>query len=112
MLRLAARLLVALAVLTLGSTTLSFFHLVHAQAGKPAPSAKPAPAQPEKMASMSMSGGSKMTEAQKIASAMSAAPASIAKGAAIMDFPATLGGQPRQLRAGTNAGTATISMAK
>ena len=99
--RLAARFLVALAILTTGFTTLSF-HLLHAQAGKPAQTSKPAPAQPQKMGSMSMSGGSKMTDAQKIASAMSAAPASIAKGATIMDFPATPGGQPRQLRAGTN----------
>jgi hypothetical protein len=44
----------------------------------------------------------KMTDAQKITSAMSAAPASISKGATIMDWPATHGGQPRQLRAGTN----------
>ena len=44
----------------------------------------------------------KMTDAQKITNAMSAAPVSIAKGATIMDWPASHGGQPRQLRAGTN----------
>lgn len=43
-----------------------------------------------------------MTDAQKIQSAMSAAPAAIAKDAAIMDWPETPDGQPRQLRAGTN----------
>lgn len=46
--------------------------------------------------------GAKMTDAQKIANAASAAPAEIAKGAAIMDWPDTPNGQPRQLRAGTN----------
>jgi hypothetical protein len=44
----------------------------------------------------------KMTDAQKIANAMSAAPAEISKNATIMDWPATEGGEPRQLRAGTN----------
>jgi hypothetical protein len=43
-----------------------------------------------------------MTDAQKIRNAMSAAPADIAKGATIMDWPAAPGGQPRQLRPGTN----------
>jgi len=38
----------------------------------------------------------------KIAEAMSAAPASISNNATVMDWPATEGGQPRQLRAGTN----------
>jgi hypothetical protein len=45
---------------------------------------------------------SKMTDAAKITNAMSAAPASISKNATIMDWPASPGGQPRQLRAGTN----------
>ena len=44
----------------------------------------------------------KMTDAQKITNAMSAAPASISKNATIMDWPEAAGGQPRQLRAGTN----------
>src|SRR4030095_14629429 len=38
----------------------------------------------------------------KITSALSAAPPSIADKATIMDWPATAGGQPIQLRAGTN----------
>ena len=42
------------------------------------------------------------TDEGKIAEAVSAAPASISNAAAIMDWPATEGGQPRQLRAGTN----------
>jgi hypothetical protein len=44
----------------------------------------------------------KMTKAQKIANAMSAAPAGIAKGATIMDWPATPEGQPTVLQEGTN----------
>ena len=44
----------------------------------------------------------KMTPAQKIANAMSAAPAVISKNATIMDWPEKEGGQPKQLRAGTN----------
>ena len=44
----------------------------------------------------------KLTDAQKIANATSAAPAAIAKNATIMDWPDKEGGQPRQLRAGTN----------
>jgi hypothetical protein len=44
----------------------------------------------------------KMTNAQKIANAMSAAPAQISKNATIMDWPEKEGGQPKQLRAGTN----------
>ena len=44
----------------------------------------------------------KMTTAQKIANAMSAAPAAIGRNATIMDWPEKEGGQPRQLRAGTN----------
>jgi len=38
----------------------------------------------------------------KIRNAMSAAPDSVASAAAIMDWPATAGGKPTQLRAGTN----------
>jgi hypothetical protein len=91
----AARFLVPLAVLASGAVFLSV-HRAQAQA------TNPAPASPQKMGGMSMSGGSKMTDAQKIASAMSAAPTSIAKGATIMDFPATSDGKPSQLRAGTN----------
>jgi hypothetical protein len=44
----------------------------------------------------------KMTLGQKIANAMSAAPAAISKNATIMDWPEKEGGQPKQLRAGTN----------
>jgi hypothetical protein len=44
----------------------------------------------------------KLTTAQKIANAMSAAPAEIGKNATIMDWPEKEGGQPKQLRAGTN----------
>ena len=44
----------------------------------------------------------KMTTAQKIANAMSAAPTVISKKATIMDWPEKEGGQPKQLRAGTN----------
>jgi hypothetical protein len=62
-------------------------HFAQAQGGAAKPAAQPA---------------AKMTDAQKIASASSAAPASIAKNATIMDWPAAPGGQPRQLRAGTN----------
>lgn len=42
------------------------------------------------------------TDEGKVQSAMSAAPDSIARAATIMDWPDTAGGQPRQLRAGTN----------
>jgi hypothetical protein len=42
------------------------------------------------------------TDEAKIQSAMAAAPDSISQAATIMDWPATMGGQPRQLRAGTN----------
>lgn len=42
------------------------------------------------------------TTAQKIAEAMSAAPAAISRHAAIMDWPDTPTGKPKQLRAGTN----------
>lgn len=45
---------------------------------------------------------SKMTTTQKIANAMSAAPSEISKKATIMDWPEKEGGQPKQLRAGTN----------
>lgn len=41
----------------------------------------------------------------KIADAMSAAPAEIGQGATIMDWPASEGAQPTQLRAGTNGWT-------
>jgi hypothetical protein len=44
----------------------------------------------------------KMTSAKKIANAMSAAPAAIAKNATIMDWPEKEGGQPKELRKGTN----------
>jgi hypothetical protein len=44
----------------------------------------------------------KMTPAKKISNAMSAAPADIARSATIMDWPQKEGGQPTQLRAGTN----------
>jgi hypothetical protein len=43
-----------------------------------------------------------MTDAQKIASAMSAAPPGISAKATIMEFPATEGGEMKQLRAGSN----------
>src|SRR6266568_398447 len=46
-----------------------------------------------------------MTKEQKIADAMKAAPASISAAAAIMDWPATEGGQMMTLRAGTNGWT-------
>jgi hypothetical protein len=48
--------------------------------------------------------GAVRLEAQqdKIASAMSAAPETIARHATIMDWPATAGGEPRELRAGNN----------
>lgn len=42
------------------------------------------------------------TSEDKIKNAMSAAPDSIASAATIMDYPATAGGKPTQLRAGTN----------
>lgn len=42
------------------------------------------------------------TDEEKIAEAVSSAPGSISNAATIMDWPATEGGQPRQLRAGTN----------
>jgi hypothetical protein len=44
----------------------------------------------------------KMSPAKKIANAMSAAPAAIAKNATIMDWPEKEGGQPTELRKGTN----------
>jgi hypothetical protein len=43
-----------------------------------------------------------MTDQQKIASAERAAPPGIARNATIMDFPATPGGEMKQIRAGTN----------
>ena len=54
--------------------------------------------------------GAKLTDQQKIASAMSAAPANLAKNATILDWPETTGGQPRQLRAGTNGWVCYPSM--
>jgi hypothetical protein len=42
------------------------------------------------------------SDEEKIANAMSAAPDSIARAATIMDWPASEGGEFRQLRAGTN----------
>jgi hypothetical protein len=62
-------------------------HAQHAMPANPAP-VKSAPA--------------KMTTAQKIANAMSAAPTEISRNATILDWPETAGGQPKQLRAGTN----------
>ncbi|MEO8215711.1 MAG: hypothetical protein ABI718_01365 [Acidobacteriota bacterium] len=50
----------------------------------------------------SMKSKSKVSDADKIANAMSAGPAAITKNAAIMDWPVTADGQPRQLRAGNN----------
>jgi hypothetical protein len=44
----------------------------------------------------------KTSDAKQMADAMSAAPAEISKHATIMDWPEKEGGQPRQLRAGTN----------
>src|SRR4051812_17300645 len=44
----------------------------------------------------------KMSAAQKIANATSAAPAEITKKATIMDWPDKEGGQPKELRAGSN----------
>src|SRR5512143_369609 len=44
----------------------------------------------------------KATDAQKIREAISAGPAEITKNATIMDWPDAPGGQPRQLRAGSN----------
>ena len=41
----------------------------------------------------------------KVANAMSAAPEAIARNATIMDWPEKEGGQPKQLRAGTNGWT-------
>ena len=47
----------------------------------------------------------KMTKAQKIANAVTAAPSTISAKAAVMDWPATDGGAPEQLRAGSNGWT-------
>ena len=44
----------------------------------------------------------RLSDSQKISNAMSAAPAAIARNATIMDWPDKAGGQPRQLRAGSN----------
>jgi hypothetical protein len=93
--RQSARLVTTVAILLSGLVSVSVYR-VQAQAKKPAPAA------PAKMGGMAMAGASKMTDAQKIANAMSAAPAEIAKGATIMDWPATPDGKPRQLKAGTN----------
>lgn len=41
----------------------------------------------------------------KVAQALSAAPASVTRNAAVMDWPAKEGGQPQQLRAGSNGWT-------
>ena len=76
------RLLVAITLLTPVA--------LHAQHAEHAPGAKGKVAKPA------------MSEAQKLASAMSAAPPEVAKNATIMDWPAAPGGQPKQLRAGTN----------
>jgi len=69
-----------------------------APATTPKPTAKPAPPPPPKKVAAKPA----MTAAQKIANAMSAAPTSISKNAAVMDWPDTPNGQPKQLRAGTN----------
>jgi hypothetical protein len=55
-------------------------------------------------ASMPMKGAakSKMSASKKIANAMSAAPAEISRNATIMDWPGTEGGQPKELRKGSN----------
>jgi hypothetical protein len=45
---------------------------------------------------------SKMSASQKIAEAPSAAPTEISKNATIMDWPEKAGGQPQELRKGTN----------
>lgn len=62
------------------------------------------PAAPEPAATPTA--GTRITAAssdeEKIAEAMSAAPDSISQHAAVMDWPATEGGEFRQLRAGTN----------
>jgi hypothetical protein len=65
------------------------------RAQAPAAPAGPAPGTPE----------------WKIQNAASAAPASIGSAAAIMDWPAAAGGQPTQLRAGTNGWTCFPDMA-
>jgi len=63
----------------------------------------------ETMGKMSMA-GTAMTKDQKIASAVSAAPASVTAKATIMDWPATEGGTPTVLRAGTNGWTCLPDM--
>ena len=77
-------------VLTLAAVASLASSALYAQHPMPSPSGTPKAAAP------------KMTTAQKIANAMSAAPAVISKKATIMDWPEKEGGQPKQLRAGTN----------
>ena len=77
-------------VLTLAAVASLASSALYAQHPMPSQSATPKAAAP------------KMAAAQKIANAMSAAPAVISKKATIMDWPEKEGGQPKQLRAGTN----------
>jgi hypothetical protein len=76
--------------LTLAAVASLASSVLYAQHPMPSPSATAKPA------------AAKMTTTQKIANAMSAAPAAINKNATIMDWPEKEGGQPKQLRAGTN----------
>lgn len=66
-----------------------------------AESASDTTAAPSHMAATAQPG----SDEEKIANAMSAAPDSIARNATILDWPATEGGEFRQLRAGTNGWT-------
>lgn len=68
---------------------------------------KPAP--PPQQAAQP-AGPAKGTPEWKIQNAMSAAPASIASGATLMEWASTPGGQPTQLRAGTNGWTCFTDM--
>jgi len=73
-----------LAVLALLPPAFLYAQHPHGEAGKAGPAKPAASAQ------------------QKVSNAMSAAPAEISKNATIMDWPESPGGQPKQLRAGTN----------
>jgi len=84
-----------------GVTLLAPLFLIYSNAS-PAQSEVTKPAATTQKMAMPAARKATMTEKQKIANAMSAAPAEIAKHATIMDWMEKEGGQPRQLRAGTN----------
>src|SRR5258705_7432682 len=80
--------------------------LVAIVACKPAPNNEPANAADSAAAAVESTVPAPATTGDsKIDDALSAAPASISHNATIMDWPDSAGGQPKELRAGTNGWT-------